>query len=337
MKYAFATAIIASVIASQQAYADIVHFKNGDVVSGKITNVTPDHVTLKPSFQEDITLKLSVDDIMNLSTDDNLTVEFNDKTLLTGKVSLKNSLLHVSNHTKTYPPKALKEAYEGTYENRHGLKTRGHIRGGLNSVSGNNESQTYDLNGQFIAETEKNRFTTGLEYGFSEAAGTTTRDRTYGKVKYDHFLSDSLYSFANADFERDVLRDLNLRSALGVGLGYRVYNEDDLHLDFEVAPNYVNENFDVTPDQDNDFLALRWSVNYDQKLFEKFTFYHNHRALQSLDNKQDTVINARTGVNVPLFENVQAGIEWRLDWNGNPVAGNKTTDHGYVVNIGYYF
>ena len=248
-------------------------------------------------------------------------------------LTIQNELV---SEPKSIPINRIKEAYIGHPKDRYAIKTSGFLRGGLNIVTGNSDTKDYDLSGRFVGETGKTRLTLNAEYGFSKDNAATTRDRLLGGIKYDYFIEDHIYSFINADFERDKFQELNLRTALGTGLGYQFYKSDDLNLNIETGPNFVNEDYEIST-RDNNYAALRWAFNYDQKLTDILSIYHNHRIIQSLKVSNDIVGNARSGINVPIFNSVQAGFEWRLDWNNNPVSGNDKIDQGYIATIGYVF
>lgn len=323
------------------AIADTIYLQNGDILSGKISNIKGDTIKFKPSFDEKLELKLSQSKIKKCETTTPLTVELQDGTISSGTLQVSEDKNFTLQNQLTQTPQSqpidnIKEAYTETADAHYALKTSGHIKGGMNVTNGNSDTKNYDLDGKFVAETKKNRFTTIAEYGYSEQEDDITRDRTYGSGKYDYFISDNIYSFVNADFEHDKFQDLSLRTALGAGLGYQFYNEDDLHLGFEAGPNYVNEDYKVNS-EDKDYAALRWAFNYDQKLNEILSVFHNHKIVQSLATSNDMIVNARTGFSVPIVDKIQAGFEWRVDWNNNPVINNDRLDQAYMANIGYYF
>ena len=335
-KYFFISALLCTF---QSAMADTLHFNNGDIVSGKITKITQKTVTFKPVFG-DKEFSIPQADLKSFNTTEAITVETTNNTIISGLLSSDAKGFHIQNELidapKTIALSNLKEAYTGSAKDRHGLKTSGFVRGGLNVTSGNSDTKNYDLSARFVGETGKSRITLNTEYGFSKDENATTRDRTLGGIKYDYFVADHIYTFANADFERDKFQDLNLRTALGAGLGYQFYKQDDLNLSIETGPNFVNEDYEISS-RDNDYAALRWALNYDQKITDTLSVYHNHRIIQSLKTSEDVVANARTGFNVPIFDSVQAGFEWRLDWNNNPISGNDSVDQAYVANLGYFF
>lgn len=332
--------VAGSLFAAQSAFADTVYFNNGDVVSGTITKITATNVHFKPTFGADAEIVLNQADLKSFNTSSPITVETKNDTIISGLVSSNANGFQVKNDLvatpKTVALSNLKEAYTGTAEERHGLKTSGFVRGGLNIVSGNSDTKDYDLVGRFVGETGKSRITLNGEYGYSQDNAATTRDRTFGGIKYDYFAADKIYTFVNADFERDKFQELNLRSALGAGLGYQFYKSDDHNLNIELGPNFVNEDFEDST-RDSNYAAARWALNYDQKITDSLSVYHNHRIIQSLEASENIIANARTGFNVPIFDSVQAGFEWRLDWNNNPLSGNDSLDQGYVATVGYFF
>jgi hypothetical protein len=78
-------------------------------------------------------------------------------------------------------------------------------------------------------------------------AELTFRDaviRGLGSVKYDRFLTPSWYVYLAGSAERNDRKRLNLRSWVGPGVGYQVFDSPTVRLQVETGTGYVHENFD---------------------------------------------------------------------------------------------
>lgn len=110
---------------------------------------------------------------------------------------------------------------------------RGLIGAGLTATGGNTRSIGMNLVGDMVRATDSSRLNLSSQalYGESEVNGEKRRtaDQWRAAVRHDWSRPNApMYRFANGSIERDPLRQLALRSAIGMGLGYRsVRGPDD--------------------------------------------------------------------------------------------------------------
>jgi putative salt-induced outer membrane protein YdiY len=153
-------------------------------------------------------------------------------------------------------------------------------------------------------------------------------------MKYDHFFTTKWYSFTNAIFTKDQYKDLNLKTAIGAGAGYQVWEIPAKNLSVELGLNYVNE--DYIQAEDNDYPAVRWALNYDQLLFKEIAqFFHKHEILLGLEQVDDVSVLSQTGLRFPLVEKLNATLQVNWNWDNTPAPDAKRADTDYLVTLGY--
>jgi putative salt-induced outer membrane protein YdiY len=207
---------------------------------------------------------------------------------------------------------------------------------GMTFTSGNTEKDTTHFDGEFSARTEKNRYTAGGQLNRSEDNGIKTESNSLGYLKYDHFLSEKWFAYANSLFEKDRFKDLNLRSALGVGIGHQFFETAETNLSLESGLNYVSDDYIVAPDES--YSSGRWAINYDKYFFSKaFQFFHFHEGFVSLEDSEDMFIKSRTGIRVPIYKRLNASLQYNLDWEKSPSPGREKTDKVLMFTLGYMF
>jgi putative salt-induced outer membrane protein YdiY len=316
--------------------ADEIFLKNGNRISGEVLNMTEDKLTIKTLYAGEIGIKWT--EIANLKTEKEISVLLTDGTIIKGspkgfeqdKMILATSTVLEPISFSIADVKSINPLKEPAVK----IKTRANV--GVTYTSGNTEKDTEHFDGEFTARTEKNRYTVGGELNRTEESGTKTENNSLGYLKYDHFLSKKWFAYSNALFEKDKFKDLSLRSVLGIGSGYQFFETPVTNLSLEAGINYVSEDYIDTPD--NSYSAGRWAINWDRYFHDKaFQLFHFHEGFVSIEDTDDLFIKSRTGVRVPLFKNINATLQYNIDWEKTPSPGRKKTDRALMFTLGYLF
>jgi putative salt-induced outer membrane protein YdiY len=274
---------------------------------------------------------------LSLKTDDPIKVELSDETDLEGvtetaeegKMRLKTEKIVEPVSFDLAHVKSINKAPEPS------VKLKGHANVGISTAKGNTDTGTQHFDGEFVARTAKNRYTLGAEYNRAEDQGEKTEKNALGFAKYDHFLTKKWYFYSNASFEKDEFKDINLRSAIGAGMGYQFLETALTNLSFEAGLSYVNEDFELG--QDDDYPAGRWSLDFDRYFLNKvIQFFHFHEGFVGLEDTEDLFIRSRTGLRLPVYKNIKATTQFNFDWDNSPAPGRKRRDYMYLFTLGYH-
>jgi putative salt-induced outer membrane protein len=130
-------------------------------------------------------------------------------------------------------------------------KTDGQWRGtagaAFTTISGNSTSTAFAANAdmQRATTSDKVSFGANANYGRSKVNGvnTTTADRWAGFGQYDYNLSPRLFAFGKLGLEGDRLADLDLRSALAGGVGFKVVESPALSFTVFGGAAYVTDRY----------------------------------------------------------------------------------------------
>lgn len=327
-------------LGTHPALADRLVMENGDRLSGQILGMSGDGLRLKTPYAGDITV--GWDKIATLQSDGPVTVLLEDGTVLSGTLDGAQEggiLVHPEGEAHTAkiefgdvdyinpPPEVL-----GT-----GLTASGRLNVGASLKRGNSETSKVHMDTETRVATHVRRFKFYGEANYEgEDRGATTQNARL-EGGWDRFWKDSKwYGLVNSAFEYDKFKDLNLRSALGPGLGYRFWKGDERNLDLEGGLNLVHENWSDKGNQT--FVAARWGVDMDQYLFQRAVqFFHRNSGLLGLQNLEDLTVRTRTGLRFPLTDRLQATTQVNVDWDLNPAPDTKHTDFTYLLTGGYHW
>jgi putative salt-induced outer membrane protein YdiY len=315
---------------------DELLLKNWDRLTGKTVRMENGKLIFRTSYAGDVTIDWN--EVSSLKTDIPILFVLDEQNAIKGiaepgdegKLKIKSEKIEegvsvgLASVTSINPKKV------------PSVKINARVNAGLDVRKGNTETENYHVDGEFVARTEKNRYSVGAEFNLQYDTNEKSADNRLAYLKYDHFLSDKLYFYTNGSFESDEFQDLNLRTTLGAGLGYQIFETDMMNLSMEAGPSYVNENYDEG--EDNDYGAGRWAVNFDRYFFDKtFQLFHRHVGLVSLEDTSDIVVKTRTGIRFPFQKHLNLTAQYNWDWDDQPAEGAEKVDRQYLLTLGYQY
>lgn len=325
-------------LGAPQAGADTVYMKGGDRLSGTIVSKDADLLTLKTSYSE-VEIVIDWTEVESLETDKPARFMLNDRTLMDAQATRASASTVVlkGGDTVTTTPLAMSDiAYINPppHVSGEGVSTSGRLNLGLTANRGNTDNDQILYDAEAVVRSLKNRFTIGATGDTRNEEGEETARRNRAYFKYDHFLTEKWYAYANTDVQEDKFKDLNLRTTLGGGAGYQFFDTEQRSLALEGGLTYVNEDYDLADDES--FAAGRWAVRYMQFLWnDKAQFFHNDEGIVSVEDPDDTIFRSQTGLRFPLVENLNATLQYNIDWQNTPPEGFDSTDSAYIVSVGY--
>jgi putative salt-induced outer membrane protein YdiY len=157
-----------------------------------------------------------------------------------------------------------------------------------------------------------------------------------GGIKYDYFLSKKTYLLAQASGESDLNALLDLRTTVGVGVGYQFREDESWKISGEAGLSYVDENYEGNAD-DSDFLAARLAYKADWKASDKWEVGQAGQIYPSLEDKEDVNALVDTHAKVTLTKNMFLQLQWLFTWDNTPASGTERVDDLYLLTLGWSF
>ena len=316
--------------------ADELRLKNGDRLTGVVVVMEENKLVFKTAYAGEITVAWQ--EVSQLTSNDPITVMMGDSTSLQGMAEpAREGQMRVKSdkisNSATFDLSAVTAINPKT---EPGIKVTARANVGLSYADGNTNTESIYLDGRFVARTDKNRMTAAAEYDREKSEGVKTADRVLGSLKYDHFFTDKWYGYGKIGLENDEFKDLNLRTDVGAGPGYQVFESDQLNLGLEGGVSWVNQDF--IDQKDENYGAYRLAVDYDQYFFEKFIqVFLSNEILVRIDDTSDIFNRTRTGVRVPFYKNLNLTGQYNLDWDNQPAPGIEKTDQKFIFSLGYSY
>lgn len=333
-RFLILTSLLTATIHS--ASADTITLDNGDRLSGTITKMEGGKLFFSSTYAGD--LEIPWEAVVELATDNPIVAELSNEQLVsgaartgrTGQLDIETGatsesvVIAVTDIVAINPP---------TPEELAAYDFGGFANVGISATSGNSDTQTYNLAAEFTAENQSNRFKLGGNFNRGEEDGETIIDNWTLYGTYDRFFGPKWFWNNSITLQQNDLQELDLRTAIGSGVGYQFFNSDELSLAATFGLAYLRENFAIAPTDET--IAARWSIDYQHLWLPWLTFFHYDEGLVSIEDPDDFVITSRTGWRFPIVENLTGSLQVNFNYDNSPSPGTESEDFIYLVNLGY--
>ena len=317
--------------------ADEVRLANGDRFTCEIERMEETVLILKTSYAGE--LKLMWSEVVCISSDRELTFRLKNKEVMVGSVTCpadgKIQIMGVRVGESVEIPLDELDAINPSPP-PPAVRYKGNINGGGTLTEGNTDEASIYVSANFEARSKRQRFTVGGRYNYGEAEGEITTRNALGRLKYDFFVWERLYTYAQARFERDDFQDLNLRSTMGLGVGYQIIDTERTSLFAEVGVSYFNEDFMESEDQKSASARESTGFNFDI-VPKRIKFFHLHEFYYRWEQSDSYYLSSEQGLRFLLFRNFFANFQVDFDYNSQPAPDREKKDIRYIISIGYEF
>jgi putative salt-induced outer membrane protein len=358
-------ALAAGFVSVAPAMADTITLKNGDHLTGTVSQLAGGKLTVKTTYAGDLTI--TFDEVANVKLDKPLVLSTETKngkkidikkTEITGiDRTTSGFVITTASGPEPVPPAGLgtlrdaaaQTAYEASLHPNfaHGWSGTANISVALSS--GN--SQTTTIGTGVVAarptKTDKTSLYYNTLYTHDGIAGTTTANQTNAGLRYDHNLNPKMFLFTTGDFATNALQELDLRTVLGGGFGWHALAKPRQQLDILGGLVWTHENYGAvnavidppsgTPAKTDSFAALDFGEQYTRKLGKNSSFTEQAFIFPDL---QDTS-QYRFTTNAALSTKLSSWLSWQTTFSDiyvtDPPAGAKDNDLVFTTGLGITF
>jgi putative salt-induced outer membrane protein YdiY len=322
--------LCAFVLFAAPAAADQVLLSNGDRITATVTSLGGKTLIVATPHGQ---LKIPWADISGLVIDDPVLVTVGDAAPAevriaagdaAGRVTLNPGgsveLIQIVALTRPIPP----------------LTFDGGANAGMMRTGGNTDVNSLRLDADVTIRQTANRYTASAVVNRAKDRGVETAENWNTALNYDRFLTERLFVNVNSIFTNDKFRDLDLRTALGAGLGYQVFDTPLVKLTANGGLGWVNENFDIA--EDDSYTAAREGAGLEIAIVpDRIQFFHQHDGYFGVTGEDNLFVRMKNGVRLGLVGGLVTTIQHDIDYDRSPAPGTKNTDRTFALTFGYRF
>ncbi len=317
------------------AFADIVEF--GQINSLHGTIVSFEKGVLVFSTEEVRRIRIPVDTIRSISTDKVINLRMKDDSILTGTLTtLEDGQIAVilGPDGELFPldwsqVKIINESPD---------KWTGDISLGGNTRSGNTNSTTINLSLNAQRQWGRDRLTFHFRFNFEDEEGEVTDNDTFTSIKYDHFFTGrDIFAGLSLEGVKDEFKDIERQWIMGLGLGYRFWNDEDKKLELQGGVAYFSDNRILG--MDSKFMSGRFSVVFAYTFFNYITIEDSLLYYPSLEDSDEYKIRHELSLISKLSGDWSVELTYILDKNSlsEEVPGIEDIDNRFIFALRYGF
>lgn len=325
---------------SSTLWADRLLMKNGDVITGKITQVQDNDVTIKPVYTQKLVVKR--DAVSSIVTDQPLEVEMLDGRKINARfagVEEGNQVLVVEEGVSTIDIEGVStigiDAVYKAAPPKKFYKRESHADALVTINEGNTQSRTSLFNIDTRLRLGDHRQYAKFTLRRDENNGKSTKKQNLFTYEYDWLFRRNWYLAATAHYERDPIRDLNHRFTFGSLLGHDFIDSSNQFLTIKAGAGYTDENLGDAP---NSGLVGLWELEYRYKFGRsRMEFLHEHAITYQNYGANNMITRSNTSLRLDVFWDIYATASYRFNYESEPAPGRFSKDSTLAFGLGAKF
>ena len=210
----------------------------------------------------------------------------------------------------------------------------------IKSDRGNGDEDFLDLEANVTYRRKNDRFRFNGEWEHDKKVVTrtgetrTTKRKSYIQTSYDFFFNEKTYIAYSLALESNDLSDLNLRTSVGPFLGYQFHESRPLNLITEMGLLWVDEDYNGA--SDDHYWEPAWRIDFDKYVFgDHLQIYHEQTGSVRIDDPHRWLLKSWTGFRVPTKSGIQYSVEYKLDYDSQPINQIESTETTVRIKLGY--
>ena len=349
---------------------DVVVFKNGDQLTGKLERSVGSSITFKSDAVGEVTI--SLDKIKELRSSSNFVVLKKDEKI-TRQPRQATAITMVDDSVKedasgeTIPTKNVGYIVDGATYNKELNGNPGPFKGWDGSIIGGATILQSTSYGQtFTLGTSLVRTIPSVGYLPLRTRSTFNLLETYGKLtqptvpqttpptpdavaktnifhtdfEHDKYLSSRFYMLGGVAYDHNFSQGLALQQIYGVGAGYTILLDSVQQLDAKADVHYERQHFTQYPapavsSPDQNLIGSTFGEAYKRTLPGKILFTQSGTYIQSWNNTNAWSAIGAFGLALPVYHRFSLSVNFLDNYLNNPAFGFNKNSMQFVTGVTY--
>jgi putative salt-induced outer membrane protein len=198
--------------------------------------------------------------------------------------------------------------------------------------SGNTDTLDFGLGARFTLGQGRLSHTFGLAAEYGEANDERNENRVFGIYDLNYDLTERFYAFGLARARYDEFDSIEQDYFVGIGPGYRVFNEPNLAWRLQAGPGwrYTEDQNNNTESELAGIVSSRFYYQFSSEMFLT-------NDTDVLFSDVDTAVTNDLGFNMALQGPLSLRVGLLTDWSSDPLPGDDEFDNTLSAAVVYSF
>ncbi|HEY7291920.1 MAG TPA: DUF481 domain-containing protein [Vicinamibacterales bacterium] len=324
--------LVVIMLAAPRADADEVWFLNGDSITGTTQTMENGVLTFRTPFADAV--KVPWKDVAGLETLQEVRVTLRDRgwriaRIIPGPDGSLRLLTNAGVSVDVRLPDVLT-----IVRPQSGVIMTSRAEGGVLVASGPTDVSSLHLAGQIGWRTLFQQTSADININHASTAGIETTRNLTSTVRHQEFLTEHIYANGNMILTNDLFRDLALRVAPGIGIGYQLFRYGVINFSIDGGGGYVNEQHNV--EADRAYWAARETLKFELFIVpQRLQVYHQQDGYFGITGGENQFVQTRSGLRFTLVGGLLMSAELGLNYDRRPPLGQDPIDRTFAITLGY--
>lgn len=318
-----------------QVSADEVILHNGDRLTGNIKQMDKGILILETDYSDPIEIQQAK--IKSISTDFPAEVRLSSGEVLKGKLrSHEDNRLSVeANEERVEVSVAWERISALNPPPAQPSRWQGNVAVGASLQTGNTDRISATIGVDFMRKALRDRYNLRFIYNYAEDDDEVIARNIFGALKYDYFFTTAFYGFLAMELLSDEFKDLNLRTIVGPGVGYQLWDDEIKSLLFEAGLSFFSE--DLDEGSDDQWITGRMASQIRWKIFDKIVFTDYLLVYPSLEDIGAFKLRNEAGISSAIGTGWSLKLSNILEHDSDPPVNVEKNDMYWVLGLQYSF
>lgn len=237
-----------------------------------------------------------------------------------------SSKFGVSGRVNKMPAKKSAKKAKGDWQRR--------IELGASTAQGNSETLRYNGAISGSKETLQDYYFLKLAGRYGESEQEKDTANASGEAKYQHRLSERMYTAVDGNVLHDQIAGLSYRARGSLSLGRHFIWTERTVLSVEAGPGYVAEK---KGDEKESFVAGRVAQYLEFLITPSLQIWESVEYVPSLEDTAVYFVNSEVGLETVLMANLSLRFMIENRYDSQPAAGKKNNDLLTTTSLSWSF
>jgi len=336
--------MVLCVLSAQATQAqDVLVLKNGDRITGEISRIWDNEVTIEPEYSDEFQVDLPV--VAYIESDRVFEIDLQDGSAVLasfgGADEGGSQIITTSIETLKITLASIAELDE--VDAHYDWESHVDLSGNLNK--GNTDSANTKLRADGMFKHGDHRHRGEISFSREETAGLLTQEQDRFSYNYNWLYNDPWFFTANLNFERDPIVQLNSRVILSAGIGHDIWNTPRKNLSATLGLGLQTEEIGIGlpgpifPESVSKQSSVAvWALRFRHDFFgDDLSIFHNHSITTNMSGRTNTSYRTSTGISYEITDLLYTSASVDYDYDTDPAFPAKSEDISILFGLGLEF
>ena len=314
-------------------HADVLVLKNGDRITGEITRIWDEEVTIEPEYTDEFEVDLSA--VAHIESERNFEIELDGGEQVLATLSGADEdgvqVISTAEGAISVPLEEFLELDEP--EKAFDFESHVDISASLNK--GNTDNYDTKARADMMIKHFDHRHLAELSIFREGVADVPNKEQDRIKYNYNWLFRDPMFFSAQISHQRDPIIELDSRLIISAGLGRDMFNTPKKVLSMQLGAGYQAEDSGMNS---NESTVIIWSLRYRHEFIGgDLELFHDDSIVYNASGRDNTSLKTSTGLRYEITDVLYANFSFDYDYETNPVELAVSEDITLLFGLGAEF